>query len=249
VRLYIDIDTGELRRELTGPVYTGILFYLRDIIAMEIVFIQDGAQVTTTVLAGPAVMKLGLRSRPGSATILALATTYTLAGQIASATFSLNTSALVDHFTSNIPAGSVDGAFVFEVEVTAADESRRRTYLQVAATVRRDVNQASDTNPPAVDTALYVLKGALFDGNGRAISPFYVAHRGEVTARTGGGSNALDGIVTTTLTVPFAALITIAGSGELWLLATGTDAEDGTFIVRPDDYDGTTNPRVWKRII
>lgn len=249
MRLYIDIDTGELRRELTGPVYTGILFYLRDIIAMEVVFTQDGSEVTSTVLAGSAVMKLGLRSRPGSATILALSTSYTLAGQVASATFSLNTSALVDHFTSNIPPGSIDGAFVFEVEVTAADESLRRTYLQVGATVRRDVNQPADTNPPAVDTALYVLKGALFDGNGRAISPYYVAHRGEITARTGGGSNALDGITTTNLTVPFAVLITIADSGELWRLNTGTDAEDGSFIVRPDDYDGITNPRVWKRIL
>jgi hypothetical protein len=247
--LYVDIDTGEVRRSLTGPVITGLVMYLRDILSLGIVYVQDGAAVTTTVLAGSAVQKIGLRAKPSDADLLALASTYSLAGDIATATFSLNTSELVDWFTDNLSTDVRESAFFLELEVSAADESTRQTYWQGTVMIRRDVNQPGDITPPDVDTALYVLKGALFDGNGRAISPFYVAHRGEVTGRTGGGSANLDGITTTTLTIPFAALIVIAGSGEIWQLVSGTDAEDGTFIVRPDDYHGTTNPRVWKRVL
>lgn len=249
MRLYVDIDTGEVRRSLTGPVITGLVLYLRDILSLGIVYVQDGAAVTSTVLAGSAVQKIGLRAKPASTDLLALASTYTLADPVATATFSLNTAELVAYFADNFSEDIREADFFLELEVSAADESTRQTYWQGRVVVRRDVNQPGDITPPDVDASLYVLKGALFDGNGRGISPFYVAHRGEVTGRTGGGTANLDGIVTTTLTIPFAVLIRIAGTGELWCLDTGTDAEDGSFTVRPDDYNGLTNARVWKRIL
>lgn len=248
MKLYIDTETGECRRTLTGPKAAALVFYLRDILdPLEIVFVEAGVPVTSTILADSAVLAIGLKAAPNGS-LLAAANTYTLVGETARVTFSLNTTALVNYFTDNVPAGSRESAMLFEVEVSAQDATARETYLQETAYVRRDVNQANDTIPDE-DAQLYVLTGALFDGNGRGITPQFVVHRGEITTRTGGTAAALDAIVTTTLTIPFVVLITIGGTGELWLLASGTDAEDGTFVVRPDDYHASTNARVWKRIL
>jgi hypothetical protein len=48
-----------------------------------------------------------------------------------------------------------------------------------------------------------------------------------------------------------ALLVRIVLSGALtwWQLQNGTDAEDVSGgIVRPNDYDGTTNAQIWKRV-
>lgn len=37
-----------------------------------------------------------------------------------------------------------------------------------------------------------------------------------------------------------------AGTGGIWTLEDGTDADNGVDVLRPDDFDITTNPRVWK---
>lgn len=248
MKLYIDTETGECRRTLTGPKVGGLVFYLRDILdPLEIVFVEAGVPRTSTVLADSAVLAIGLKAAPNG-TLLAAANTYTLVGETARVTFSLNTTALVSYFADNVPAGARESAMLFEVEVSAQDATTRETYLQETAQVRRDVNQANDLIPDD-EAELYVLIGSLFDANGRAIAPQFVAHRGEITARTGGTATALDAIVTTNLSIPFAVLINIGGSGEVWQLAAGTDAEDGTFTVRPDDYHASTNARVWKRIL
>lgn len=70
-----------------------------------------------------------------------------------------------------------------------------------------------------------------------------------ITTLTGGGSTALDGIVTTSLSVPRVVLLYISTQPNMWRLASGTTAEDGVGVVRPDDYHATTNARVWTRIM
>jgi len=75
-----------------------------------------------------------------------------------------------------------------------------------------------------------------------------------VTALTGGGATALDGqstfalgspvIVTSTIVV-----LTYGRVGQWWKLIAGTDAEStGTGVVRPDDYDASTNARIWVQL-
>lgn len=78
----------------------------------------------------------------------------------------------------------------------------------------------------------------------------FAQNRYAVTALTGGGT-ALDGLVTGTTALPTIAtntLVTFDVSGILYFyrLETGTDAESSPSVIRPDDYDGTTNARVWK---
>jgi hypothetical protein len=76
------------------------------------------------------------------------------------------------------------------------------------------------------------------------------------TALTGGGANALDGLITAGGAIPTnsvrESLTGSVGGGDLaisrWVLVAGTNAEDGISYVRPDDYNGATNARVWVRV-
>jgi hypothetical protein len=69
-----------------------------------------------------------------------------------------------------------------------------------------------------------------------------------IAGLTGGGTGTLDGISTVDLAV--GVLLTIAVADEIYFyqLQAGTDAESSPSIIRPDDYAGTTNEKVWKRL-
>lgn len=71
----------------------------------------------------------------------------------------------------------------------------------------------------------------------------------KVTALTGGGAGALDAIVTVGYAVGQRAIYWNEGSDEVsfYRLATGTNAESSPSIIRPDDYAGGTNEKVWKK--
>jgi hypothetical protein len=59
-----------------------------------------------------------------------------------------------------------------------------------------------------------------------------------------GDVTALSAIPTTTISVPYAVRVYIGGNIQTWLLQTSTDAT-APGIQRPNDYDGTTNTKVW----
>jgi hypothetical protein len=244
LRLYIDIDTGEVSRELNGPVLGGLVMYLRDILALEVVYVQAGAAVTSTVLANNAVQKIGLKAALNGTTLLALATTYTLAANVASSSFSLNTDEAVAYFADNVPPGARDAQLFLEFEVSAADESRRTTYCQLPVTVRRDVNQPGDTDPSPVDASLYVLKGALFDGNGYPITPHFVCLRPDVT-------NAAQhrALITAGRSRPWVIITLESDTWCTWTLRTRGvgESDDGDAYRVPSDYHATTNNVIWVR--
>jgi hypothetical protein len=77
------------------------------------------------------------------------------------------------------------------------------------------------------------------------IRPF-VFLRG-VTGLTGGGATNLDGIETADLSVstPIVGYVNIAGTISFYKLAAGTTAESSPTTIRPDDYAGGTNEKVW----
>lgn len=59
----------------------------------------------------------------------------------------------------------------------------------------------------------------------------------------------LQAIVTTSLTVPFYTIFRDTSNGNIlrvYELVAGTDAESSPDIIRPTDYAGTTNEKVWK---
>ncbi len=77
-----------------------------------------------------------------------------------------------------------------------------------------------------------------------------IVHDPAMTAYVG-GTDALDGVVTTGLSVGVVySFLPTGGLLEFWRLTAGTTAEDvSAGIVRPNDYDGTTNAKVWVRLL
>ena len=70
----------------------------------------------------------------------------------------------------------------------------------------------------------------------------------QLTGLTGGGNAKLDGIATVGLAlspVPF-QLFSLGGNLLAYILRAGTDAESSPTIIRPDDYAGGTNEKVWE---
>lgn len=59
-----------------------------------------------------------------------------------------------------------------------------------------------------------------------------------------GDFTALSAIPTVGLDVPYAVRVYIGGNIQTWLLQTST-AATGPGVQRPNDYDGTTNTKVW----
>jgi len=76
------------------------------------------------------------------------------------------------------------------------------------------------------------------------------------TSATGGSATALDSAITVDGATPTRSLRYVqtgsVGGGDLaiqtWSLQAGTNAEDGVSYVRPDDYNGATNAKVWVRV-
>lgn len=71
-----------------------------------------------------------------------------------------------------------------------------------------------------------------------------------VTGYTGGGATNLDGTVTVGLSVPRLYKFVRTGEGlRFYALRAGTDAESSPAIIRPDDYNGATNAKVFESVL
>lgn len=79
----------------------------------------------------------------------------------------------------------------------------------------------------------------------------YARNRFDITALTGGSATDLDGQPTANgvVTTNSVWLFIVGSTLQMWRIRSGSDAEDGSFIIRPDDYNVSTNQRVWERII
>jgi len=162
MRLYLDIDTGQVSYTLGGPVVSTFVIYLRDKLPVELVYVQAGEIVTDEIVDGGTniLQRIGLKSVP-SGTLLAGASSYTVetagsgesAFDYSAALLSLNTTALIDYFAANVAPGARDATMLFEVETSAIDFTSRVTRLQISITVRRDVLQPTDEDPISADEA------------------------------------------------------------------------------------------------
>lgn len=75
--------------------------------------------------------------------------------------------------------------------------------------------------------------------------------RRDITSLTGGGATALDGQATAYGALPtgYTVLLSYGRVGQTWQLIAGTDAEDpSNGIVRPDDYNASSNARIWVQL-
>lgn len=103
------------------------------------------------------------------------------------------------------------------------------------APVRLNVTQTADigaATPPVLEAV--------------PSTPLYLR---DIVTLTGGGATALDGVPT----VGRAGLVVMCyvdSEFQTWRLFSGTDAENPVVgVVRPDDYNASSNAQVWKRIL
>lgn len=70
----------------------------------------------------------------------------------------------------------------------------------------------------------------------------------KTTGLTGGAANALDSWATVGMDVGTRAIYVSGTNVSFYVLAAGTDAESSPTVIRPDDYNGVSNQKVWKRL-
>jgi len=102
---------------------------------------------------------------------------------------------------------------------------------ETGASVRGKLNDAID-----------LLNG--FADPDASVTP--VQTRYGVTALTGGGATGLDGIATVDMAVGTMIAVVISNSTHIYRLISATTAENSPYFIRPDDYAGTTNEKVWR---
>ena len=71
-------------------------------------------------------------------------------------------------------------------------------------------------------------------------------NRPDITGLTGGGTTNLDGIPTTGLAVGTIIIVYDGSESRIYRLTAGTDVENPPAVIRPDDFNATTNAKVWK---
>jgi hypothetical protein len=120
-------------------------------------------------------------------------------------------------------------SLIAELEIEEPGDEPFKPY-QDTWTIRRDVLDNAGSLP--APSTSYAAPGLL------------VQFRRDITTFAGLGA-----IVTATGKVQ-CVVVNIAGEPRMWGLVSGTDATDtAAGIKRPDDFDATTNPYVWKSIL
>jgi len=136
-----------------------------------------------------------------------------------------------DDLSALMPAGTNSFYCHMQVQTTLSGvvKSSQWIPLLVQSDVVRDTDGAVVSSTQPTPSASLYYKG--------------------ITALTGGGTTALDGISTVGKTNILAALY-VSDELQWWRLFSGTTAEDSAKgIVRPDDYNASTNAQIWKRIL
>lgn len=138
-------------------------------------------------------------------------------------TLSTSTWAMYVEFAT---AGTDEITRTFEVQVTQPTEQPVKA-LSIPCTIRRDVIDVSDITTSNPQTFGYF--------------------NGTITGYTGGGTTNLDGLATINRSVPSLLAFDHASyGGKVFKLRAGTDAEASPAIIRPDDYNASTNAKVWQ---
>lgn len=146
----------------------------------------------------------------------------------------LNTSAmqLLIGSSESIPAK-------LEVEGLQTGASAPDKFCQI------DVTLLATIIDPASLISLPVPASSYYDTT--ASDNRYVIWRGDITSVHGGGASSLDNLATAGGV--WDGRLLIDNNGGVWAMKPGTDADNGVSVIRPTDYNASTNAKVWKKII
>jgi len=202
---------------------------------------------TAENLAGGTVITIGLKQdgKYSDGPILASTSTFTHNSTDKLYTFSLNlnTTAIntalerVDTVAADDIA-SLDCNFEVTFQIGGSG-GWRSSVFQVPFTIYHDILGGSEGTPAdADDPDEYLLKAA------------GIEYLSTTTSRTGGTSADLDYIPTISRTVgnlvSFYDLDTTPDELKIYRLEAGTTAESDPDIIRPDDYNASTNAKFWR---
>lgn len=160
-----------------------------------------------------------------------------VAAQGRSGTISLNTIALYKYSLTQ-----TGNTFTMRASVQRERASGEiRTIFLADITLSKDIIDVSSMVPvprPSYYTSAQSL--AYFVNSGDAFG---------ILSLSGGGATNLDSVITAAQSTGRAMFVNDSTYGfGLWVLAASTHAEDiASGFLRPDDYDGTTNQKVWVR--
>lgn len=129
-----------------------------------------------------------------------------------------------------LPAGT--GFLYCHLQIQTTIDAVIQSSQWIPVIIRSDVVRAGDAPP-------------VYASQPNPSPPLYYK---SITALTGGGTTALDGIATAGKSA-LLAVVYVNDELQDWRLFNGTTAEDAASgIVRPDDYNATTNAQIWKRV-
>jgi hypothetical protein len=236
--LYVDIVTGDLLLGLGGVPAAPLVFTYGDIVKLPIGFCDGSTDKSDLVTGtGTATITTAIKAFPGT-TLLASGSSYTYATPIASLALSLNTDELGDYFDASVPSAS--SQFFLEIKVVLSGE--QRAYYLAPVTIRRSVSDDDDPDPTPSGGGTYALRTQA------------VMTRADVT--TLATLKALATASTSAMPLPtgilfsyFDAAANVPASGDTtgavvtFYVKAGTAAASSPWVLRPDDYNGSTNAK------
>lgn len=133
-----------------------------------------------------------------------------------------------------------DGEISWLLPTVGAKPKSSQTFT---VTIANDVKKGNE-GPPSSGAPTY-LTAAQSDARYARPGLDSIALPAGRTSLTGGGSTALDGLTTTTLPVGYTIGLFDAGIFRVYRLTASTAAESAPGTIRPDDYNASTNAKVW----
>jgi hypothetical protein len=273
VKLHVDLENLQL---IEGPGFRTAVTLLRfkrgDAAQLEVSFLTGGT--TPVAIGDPAQLEIQFGIKPRNrfdVGYLVHSSDWAMpAANAESPVYQCSPSFNTVELDSALGVGSSTGTELSEItlmgEITwrvgSGQPTSTRTFLVV---VENDVNRGSEGVPqtatpsyPAVTSIeIKANKGvangyAPLDAGGKvpvAHLPGGILIDPTITALTGTGTNALAAIVSTTLPLSRVLGVVVGGSLSFYQLQAGTSATSAPGIIRPNDYNATTNARVWKQIL
>lgn len=231
MRILIDLESGEVRT-WAGAAITSLPAKFRDNIPLEVRFSLGGiAQELAAGYSGQAGVKA---AGEYAGDFLALDSAWVKSGTGTGTVYTFDLDLNTVEFATAFTAEPASVAAVLEVQIT--DGSTVRSSQAVALTVSNDYIQG-DEGLPTAGTPAYPIAAQV---------PIW---RVDITALTGGTGSSLDTLVTAGGLYTSRILIVFIGSAaKFYTLVAGTDAEASPAVIRPDDYNASTNAKVWKLV-
>jgi hypothetical protein len=196
-----------------------------DSLTIDVTFSMNGR--ITSLPAGSTVT-IAAYQGPGSRVALVSASNSSVIGRGTSTIYRFN--------AFSFALGALDSAFasqpviplVFELRVNSGSGGFTTAPVTLEVTQTANIGTINPPTPPAAPTY-----------------PIYIK---EITALTGGGATALDGILTEGRQ-GLLVMCYVSGEMQTWRLFNGDSVENPSGgIVRPDDYK-PSNQQVWKRLM